>query len=196
MLKKIAQVTRLYSLLIIFNKVIFLFFSLNFKKFTKIRCYYDFLAIKSALQQENLNPEIEEKLLTLQRYQEKQMNTPSNHPDYGLSNDSLDFEDSQTSRRRRSPVSRKRPTTTHADDDDWVLDTPKKRASRAQNFPIEKRTNVVATSTLKDTPVKQQQESISVKNTQQVQKMQPLQEKVVEVPVKKVQNKQQVRGFS
>lgn len=152
-----------------------------------------FLAIKSALQQENLNPEIEEKLLTLQRYQEKQMNTPSNHPDYGLSNDSLDFEDSQTSRRRRSPVSRKRPTTTHADDDDWVLDTPKKRASRAQNFPIEKRTNVVATSTLKDTSVKQQQESISVKNTQQVQKMQPLQEKVVEVPVKKVQNKQQVR---
>lgn len=32
-----------------------------------------FLAIKNALKQENLNPEIEEKLLQLQRYQEKQM---------------------------------------------------------------------------------------------------------------------------
>lgn len=30
-------------------------------------------AIKNALKQENLNPEIEEKLLQLQRYQEKQM---------------------------------------------------------------------------------------------------------------------------
>jgi nucleosome-remodeling factor subunit BPTF len=32
-----------------------------------------FAAIKNALKQENLNPEIEEKLLQLQRYQEKQM---------------------------------------------------------------------------------------------------------------------------
>ena len=32
-----------------------------------------FLAIKNALKQENLNPEIEEKLLQLQRYQERQM---------------------------------------------------------------------------------------------------------------------------
>lgn len=30
-------------------------------------------AIKNALKQENLNPEIEEKLIQLQRYQEKQM---------------------------------------------------------------------------------------------------------------------------
>lgn len=40
----------------------FLFFISNF-----------FPAIKNALKQENLNPEIEEKLLQLQRYQEKQM---------------------------------------------------------------------------------------------------------------------------
>lgn len=45
-------------------------FSISFSK-----CSYLFLilAIKNALKQENLNPEIEEKLLQLQRYQEKQM---------------------------------------------------------------------------------------------------------------------------
>jgi nucleosome-remodeling factor subunit BPTF len=36
-----------------------------------ISCFVS--AIKNALKQENLNPEIEEKLLQLQRYQEKQM---------------------------------------------------------------------------------------------------------------------------
>ena len=36
------------------------------------------VAIKSALKQENLNPEIEEKLLQLQRYQEKQMKGSDN----------------------------------------------------------------------------------------------------------------------
>lgn len=36
-------------------------------------CIFVIVAIKNALKQENLNPEIEEKLLQLQRYQEKQM---------------------------------------------------------------------------------------------------------------------------
>lgn len=39
-----------------------------------------FSAIKNALKQENLNPEIEEKLLQLQRYQEKQMKQESGIP--------------------------------------------------------------------------------------------------------------------
>lgn len=39
-----------------------------------------FSAIKNALKQENLNPEIEEKLLQLQRYQEKQMKQDSGVP--------------------------------------------------------------------------------------------------------------------
>lgn len=152
-----------------------------------------FTAIKSALQQENLNPEIEEKLLTLQRYQEKQMknDTPSK-PDYGMPNNSLDYDDAQNSRRRRSPSARKR-LVQHADDDDWVVDTPKKRAARVQNHPVEKRPTIVTTSTLKETHPKQ--ENISIRTNQQYQKPQPSQEKHQETPVKKIPNKHQVRSI-
>lgn len=80
-------------------------------------------AIKSALKQENLNPEIEEKLLQLQRYQEKRMKPE------------------QVERETRavavaahspSPPPRRRATSSRNDDDDeWVDSSPRKR-SRAR----------------------------------------------------------------
>lgn len=144
------------------------------------------------MQQENLNPEIEEKLLTLQRYQEKQMKTETpSKPDYGISNNSLDYEDTQNSRRRKSPTAKKR-IVQHADDDDWVLDTPKKRSARAQNHPIEKRPTIMTASTLKET-IHPKLENVSIKANQQYPKPQSSQEKHHETPVKKVPNKQQVR---
>ncbi|KAL0842047.1 hypothetical protein ABMA28_014249 [Loxostege sticticalis] len=79
--------------------------------------------IKSALKQENLNPEIEEKLLQLQRYQEKRMKPE------------------QVERETRavavaahspSPPPRRRATSSRNDDDDeWVDSSPRKR-SRAR----------------------------------------------------------------
>lgn len=156
-----------------------------------------FTAIKSALQQENLNPEIEEKLLTLQRYQEKQMKseTPTK-PDYGMSTNSLDFDEAQNSRgRRKSPSARKR-AVPHVDDDDWVVDTPKKRSARPLNHPVEKRPTMtpVTLNTVKETPPQVKQEIVSVKATVQhtYHKQPPPSHHEKETPVKKVPNKQLV----
>ncbi|CAH2074013.1 unnamed protein product, partial [Iphiclides podalirius] len=82
--------------------------------------------IKSALKQENLNPEIEEKLLQLQRYQEKQMKP-----------------DAQTEREMRaivaavqspSPPRRRAISSRHDDDDEWVdsSSSPRKRSRPAR----------------------------------------------------------------
>ncbi|KAJ8928259.1 hypothetical protein NQ314_019210, partial [Rhamnusium bicolor] len=83
--------------------------------------------IKTALKQENLNPEIEEKLLQLQRYQEKQMKqepelpapVPKVNPPVVTNS-------------RFPTTSRKRPPSASKNDDsDWVLETPKRsRPSR------------------------------------------------------------------
>jgi len=106
------------------------------------------LAIKNALKQENLNPEIEEKLLQLQRYQEKQMKGGVENS--VTSNQTHNSPAATTPR----PPSRKRPasssnipataaatTPTNAqssssgvedkDDKDWV-ETPRKRPAVKQ----------------------------------------------------------------
>ncbi|XP_057659195.1 nucleosome-remodeling factor subunit NURF301 isoform X2 [Diorhabda carinulata] len=77
--------------------------------------------IKTALKQENLNPEIEEKLLQLQRYQERQM---KHEPEIPASVTKL----SQPIINSRHPSSsRKRPLSTSKNDDaDWVMETPKR----------------------------------------------------------------------
>lgn len=85
---------------------------------TKIEIIFVSTAIKNALKQENLNPEIEEKLLNLQRYQEKQMKSEpivvsSPIPQYSTP------VKSNTSQK-------KRPSSRH-DDDEWILETPKRR---------------------------------------------------------------------
>lgn len=79
-------------------------------------------AIKSALKQENLNPEIEEKLLQLQRYQEKQM---KQEPD--LPSPVPKVNPTVVPNSRFPVVSRKRPPSASKNDDsDWVMDTPKR----------------------------------------------------------------------
>lgn len=108
----------------------------------------NFAAIKNVLKQGNLNPEIEEKLLTLQRYQEKQMK--------GEPFDTTSFSSSYTARGAggsgendrgcQSPVdddfdedsmdsdtrpSRRRGAGAEDDDDEWVLDTPRKYVKKA-----------------------------------------------------------------
>ncbi|KAG5899121.1 hypothetical protein JTB14_021623 [Gonioctena quinquepunctata] len=87
--------------------------------------------IKTALKQENLNPEIEEKLLQLQRYQEKQM---KHEPELPLPVPKL----SQPIVNSRFPQpSRKRPPSCSKNDDsDWVMDTPKRsRPNRNNEVP-------------------------------------------------------------
>lgn len=95
-------------------------------------------AIKNALKQENLNPEIEEKLLNLQRYQEKQNILHKTHPSpLPNARNSLIQNHSTPSGVRtagQSPAkppgstSKRRPAAArHLDDDDWVLDTPPRR---------------------------------------------------------------------
>lgn len=78
-------------------------------------------AIKTALKQENLNPEIEEKLLQLQRYQERQM---KHEPEVPSPVTKL----SQPIVNSRHPSApRKRPLSTSKNDDaDWVMETPKR----------------------------------------------------------------------
>ncbi|XP_035437164.2 nucleosome-remodeling factor subunit NURF301 isoform X1 [Spodoptera frugiperda] len=78
--------------------------------------------IKSALKQENLNPEIEEKLLQLQRYQEKRMK-PEVPPE-------RETRAIAVVPRSPTPPARRRPTSSRHDDDDdeWVDSSPRKRS--------------------------------------------------------------------
>ncbi|XP_023312628.1 nucleosome-remodeling factor subunit NURF301-like, partial [Anoplophora glabripennis] len=78
--------------------------------------------IKSALKQENLNPEIEEKLLQLQRYQEKQMKQEPELPTPVPKVNQTVVPNSRfpTATRKRPPSASKN------DDSDWVMETPKR----------------------------------------------------------------------
>lgn len=104
------------------------------------------------MRQGNLNPEIEEKLLTLQRYQEKQAKgepfdptaftstystrgsgatrptTAGSGYDSTLESDEFDEENSNESFKGSS---RKRGGPGEDDDDEWVLDTPRKYIKKA-----------------------------------------------------------------
>lgn len=96
---------------------------------TKISSNYR-IAIKNALRQENLNPEIEEKLLNLQRYQEKQMKAVASEPQETVVTPAQ-IHQPYLSPAKSSTSSKKRPSSRSQDDDDWVLDTPKRRPFRA-----------------------------------------------------------------
>ncbi|XP_066157343.1 nucleosome-remodeling factor subunit NURF301 isoform X1 [Euwallacea fornicatus] len=104
--------------------------------------------IKTALKQENLNPEIEEKLLQLQRYQERQMkqepDCPSPVPKVPVSSAVV-----SSAVTRLPTASRKRPSSTSKMDDadaDWVMDQPK-RSRPSKNNEV-KKAEVVQTSEL------------------------------------------------
>ncbi|XP_044753874.1 nucleosome-remodeling factor subunit NURF301 isoform X3 [Coccinella septempunctata] len=85
--------------------------------------------IKSALKQENLNPEIEEKLLQLQRYQERQM---KQEPEVPVPVQRVQPPLPITPTVNRLPTTtRKRPLSGSRNDDvDWVMETPKRSRSR------------------------------------------------------------------
>ncbi|CAH0555321.1 unnamed protein product [Brassicogethes aeneus] len=91
--------------------------------------------IKTALKQENLNPEIEEKLLNLQRYQERQMKQepePTPAPKIIIGGGA-----SIISGARLGAVRKRAPN----DDSDWVMETPKRsrpsRSGEIRKPPIE-----------------------------------------------------------
>lgn len=111
--------------------------------------YYVSTAIKNALKQENLNPEIEEKLLNLQRYQEKQNILHKTHPSPlpnarnslinhhgtpsganvgGTSSGPSPAKPPGSATKRRPAAAR------HLDDDDWVLDPPRRKPPGAGNL--------------------------------------------------------------
>ncbi|XP_055707432.1 nucleosome-remodeling factor subunit NURF301 isoform X3 [Phlebotomus papatasi] len=87
--------------------------------------------IKNALKQENLNPEIEEKLLNLQRYQERQMksDTPGQSIQHAI-RDVSPYEDIPS-----PPPRRKRRSSMSQDDEEWVLETPRRRPTKNSTTP-------------------------------------------------------------
>lgn len=89
--------------------------------------------IKTALKQENLNPEIEEKLLQLQRYQERQMKQEPSYSEGSSSPIPSRINSSSSSSSRYPSSNRKRPpsASTRDTDTDWVMETPKR--SRKNN---------------------------------------------------------------
>lgn len=97
-----------------------------------------YAAIKTALKQENLNPEIEEKLLQLQRYQEKQMKQEPEIPS-PVNKITNPVPVSNT----RYSVTRKRtPSASRNDDSDWVMETPK-RSRPNRNSEVNKKVDEI-----------------------------------------------------
>lgn len=92
------------------------------------------IAIKNALKQENLNPEIEEKLLNLQRFQEKKMKT-----DHPPTSTSLAHNHHEYTSPMKSTSARKRPSS-RTQDGDWIVETPKRRPAKANSLS-EKKSN-------------------------------------------------------
>lgn len=120
--------------------------------------YFFILAIKTALKQDNLNPDIEEKLINFQKYQESQLKPDSSiiqsvsstlspptsiietlhqQQSQPLQHHSIlnsNSFDNSLSSPPHSPVKvRKRQTNKHDDDEDWVMDTPRKRNNISSN---------------------------------------------------------------
>ena len=96
-------------------------FSIDFNLFLLFYYYFFFsLAIKTALKQENLNPEIEEKLIQLQRYQEKQMKQEPETPTI-VNRVTTPTAATRSSVRKRPPSM----SMSSKEDVDW-LETPKR----------------------------------------------------------------------
>lgn len=74
-----------------------------------------------------MNPEIEEKLLNLQRFQEKKMKT-----DHPPTSTSLAHNHHEYTSPMKSTSSRKRPSS-RTQDGDWIVETPKRRPPKANS---------------------------------------------------------------
>lgn len=86
------------------------------------------------MKQQNLNPEIEEKLLNLQRIQEKQMKGDHQSTSSALLNNHHEY-----STPVKGNTSRKRPSSrTGEEDDEWLTETPRRRPPRAYSFSEKK----------------------------------------------------------
>lgn len=120
----------------------FFFYLIKLILYIYFTLYVLFPAIKNALKQENLNPEIEEKLLNLQRYQEKQnilhkthpsplpnaRNSLINHHSTPAGANASAASSVQSPARPPGSTAKRRPAVArHLDDDDWVLDTPRRK---------------------------------------------------------------------
>nr|XP_023027352.1 nucleosome-remodeling factor subunit NURF301 [Leptinotarsa decemlineata] len=86
--------------------------------------------IKTALKQENLNPEIEEKLLQLQKYQEKQM---KQEPEVPAPVPKLSHSQPIVNSRIPPPIRKRPPSGSKNDDTDWVMETPKRSRPNRNN---------------------------------------------------------------
>lgn len=145
----------------------------------------DFSAIKSALRAGNLNPEVEEKLLTLQRYQEKQAKgepfetasipTPSStrgtsssrrptKKTYDSDFESSEYDDENSNDSFENSSAKKRGNI-QEDDDEWVLDTPRKYIKKAEREKLEKKKEVLYVSdiTNKSTALESKSPQVVVK---------------------------------
>jgi nucleosome-remodeling factor subunit BPTF len=81
------------------------------------------IAIKTALKQENLNPEIEEKLLQLQRYQERQIKQGKQDVMVGSSPAPIVATSAVTPTSSRPSQSKKRPATVLTSPTDTTVPT-------------------------------------------------------------------------
>ncbi|KAK2580560.1 hypothetical protein KPH14_007689 [Odynerus spinipes] len=116
--------------------------------------------IKNALKQENLNPEIEEKLLQLQRYQEKQMKGGTENSVTSNQTHSTPIVTTPRAPSRKRPAPSNIPTitttssiqsTTNEKDTDW--ETPKKKtALKQENREIPKIQKLTEQSENESTP--------------------------------------------
>lgn len=106
------------------------------------------------MRQGNLNPEIEEKLLNLQRYQEKQAKGEPFDPTafamsyttraarvaksnvYDSPDESEESEEEISDDDSLTPKSARKRGVNEDDDDEWVLDTPRKYIKKAERIPV------------------------------------------------------------
>ncbi|KAL3268250.1 hypothetical protein HHI36_007374 [Cryptolaemus montrouzieri] len=86
--------------------------------------------IKSALKQENLNPEIEEKLLQLQRYQERQMKQEPDVPAVITGSPAPVHSPVAPIVNRILPSRKRPPSGSRNDDSEWIMETPKRSRTR------------------------------------------------------------------
>lgn len=151
---------------------------------------FHYLAIKNALRQENLNPEIEEKLLNLQRCHEKQMKGSQRPTSVALANNHHEY----TSPGKYSSASRKHTANRSMDDDDdWILETPKRRPPRTisssekrsvQNISaVESNVNRIIRSVAEETtPTRSTQQVITTPTKTNITPVQSIANKITKIP--------------
>lgn len=111
--------------------------SLSFRSFS---LFFLGAAIKTALKQENLNPEIEEKLLQLQRYQEKQMKQepPAEVVAAVAAPVPRVATPSVLAGAVRLPARKRPPSTSLKNDDEWIMEAPKRSRNNRSGGEVKK----------------------------------------------------------